>query len=61
MNSSYNKFASTTFAFSPTNLNKFPPPPPPPHHLEWFGGELVKVRANSFTSEGELAEVIGGK
>ena len=56
MNSSYNKFASTTFACSPTNVNQVPP-----HHPEWFGGELVKVRANSFTSEGELAEVIGGK
>ena len=36
-------------------------PPPPPTTLNDLGGELVKVRANSFTSEGELAEVIGGK
>ena len=57
MNSSYNKFAPTTFACSPTNVNQVPSPPP----LEWFWGELVKVRPNSFTSEGELAEVIGGK
>ena len=35
--------------------------PPPPTILNDLGGELVKVRANSFTSEGELAEVIGGK
>ena len=59
MNSSYNKFASTTFACSPTNVNQAPPPPPTT--LNDLGGELVKVRANSFTSEGELAEVIGGK
>ena len=57
MNSSYNKFASTTFACSPTNVNQVPPPTT----LNDLGGELVKVRANSFTSEGELAEVIGGK
>ena len=57
MNSSYNKFASTTFACSPTNVNQAPPPTT----LNDLGGELVKVRANSFTSEGELAEVIGGK
>ena len=56
MNSSYNKFASTTFACSPTNVNQVPPTT-----LNDLGGELVKVRANSFTSEGELAEVIGGK
>ena len=36
-------------------------PPPPPTTLNDLGGELVKVRANSFTSEGELAEVIGDK
>ena len=58
MNSSYNKFASTTFACSPTNVNQVPPPPTT---LNDLGGELVKVRATSFTSEGELAEVIGGK
>ena len=58
MNSSYNKFASTTVACSTTNVNQVPPPPTT---LNDLGGELVKVRANSFTSEGELAEVIGGK
>lgn len=57
MNSSYNKFASTTVACSTTNVNQVPPPPPTT--LNDLGGELVKVRA--FTSEGELAEVIGGK
>ena len=34
---------------------------PPTTTLNDLGGELVKVRANSFTSEGDLAEVIGDK